>query len=196
MNCGIYQIRNERNGKRYVGSSCDFTRRWKEHRGALRSRRHYNPILSRAWEKYGAESFRFSALLVCDERDLLFYENRVIQGMNPEYNVATVAGTTRGIKYSDEARAKISKAMMGNKRAVGRATSEKQRAHLIGNKYGKGRIKSAAQLKAISVANKGNSYALGYKNTPEMRAAKSARMKALWASRKSDGLTGNLGSKT
>lgn len=192
MNCGIYQILNLSDGKRYVGSSSDMRRRWKDHLNALRRGGHHNNRLSRSWAKHGEASFQFQPLLYCSPSDLIFYEELAFSGLKPEYNAAPVAGSTRGISYSDEARQKISKAMMGNKRAVGRTTSEAQKSRMVGNKFGAGIVKSQAVRDKLSRIHKGNSYALGTKHTPESKAARSKMMKAQWAAKKLAGHSGRL----
>lgn len=56
---GIYKIVNIINGKYYVGSAKNFTKRWKDHRWELNSNKHNNAYLQHAWNKYGKENFKF-----------------------------------------------------------------------------------------------------------------------------------------
>jgi group I intron endonuclease len=60
---GIYKIVNKTNGKYYVGSSMDIRGkphgRFYQHNAHLKSNRHYNSHLQRAWNKYGEDCFEF-----------------------------------------------------------------------------------------------------------------------------------------
>ena len=62
----IYKIENTVNGKLYIGKAVSPKIRWSRHINALANRNHVNKHLQAAWEKYGAESFRFSVIEVCD----------------------------------------------------------------------------------------------------------------------------------
>jgi len=104
---GVYQIRNTINGKRYVGSAKLFKRRWDEHRRTLRSQKHHSRYLQAAWNKYGEDSFVFEPLLVCSAENMLFYEQRGIDYLNPEYNMSPTAGSTLGVPCSEEKKKKI-----------------------------------------------------------------------------------------
>lgn len=118
MNAGIYKIENMRNGKFYIGSAVDIKKRFGSHRNALRLNEHHNNYLQNAWNKYGEESFKFEVLLFCEEKNLLFYEQRVIDTCQTiddvfGYNVCPVAGNTLGVQHSIETKQKISEAMTG-----------------------------------------------------------------------------------
>lgn len=85
---GVYLITCRANGKRYVGSSTDMRRRWREHRHDLKSGRHSNPHLQNSWSKHGPDSFTFSALsFVKRAHALLWHEQRWIRALKPEFNV-------------------------------------------------------------------------------------------------------------
>jgi group I intron endonuclease len=113
---GIYKILNKVNGKPYIGSAIDFSKRWCEHKRLLRKDLHHNPHLQAAWNKYGEEAFEFSVierienptkeLLEIREQYWMDYYNSV----NPEigYNIAPKAGTSLGLKRSKESREKMS----------------------------------------------------------------------------------------
>lgn len=112
---GVYEILNTSNGKRYVGSAVSLPRRWLEHRSLLRKGKHHSRILQRAWGKYGEQAFEFSPLLVCAKTDLIFYEQRAMDTLRPEYNIAPTAGNCLGVKHSAETRARMSAANKGKK---------------------------------------------------------------------------------
>ncbi len=122
MTGGVYEIVHTATGRRYIGSAGSFARRWAEHRADLRRGDHNNPLLQRAWNKYGAAAFIFRPLLICAPRDLRDYEQRCLDGLKPEYNIATCAlAPFAGRKHTAESLAKIS---AGNK---GKIISPEQR---------------------------------------------------------------------
>ncbi len=91
----IYKITNTVNGKVYIGQTIqDPQIRFKAHayelnRGVKKNRKFQN-----AWNKYGEESFEFSVVLECDEKDLNEKEREYIQkydSFEHGYN-ATIGG--------------------------------------------------------------------------------------------------------
>ena len=68
---GIYQILNTQNGKFYVGHTRDFKRRQATHLCYLKRGDHHSPHLQNAWNKYGAESFKFQMIDPCDDETML-----------------------------------------------------------------------------------------------------------------------------
>lgn len=50
---GVYEIRNTLNNKRYIGSSINIYRRWRDHKRMLNLSVHPNKHLQSAWNKYG-----------------------------------------------------------------------------------------------------------------------------------------------
>jgi len=113
MNCGIYQIENTIDGKRYIGSTIDLERRFIEHVDSLQKENHANRYLQRAWLKYGENSFKFSILLYCSKENLLFYEQRALDVINSLYNICPIAGSKLGTIYSEESKRRISEAKKG-----------------------------------------------------------------------------------
>lgn len=168
---GVYVIRNTVNGKRYIGSTSSFHRRWTEHRKKLKKGKHENSIVQRAWDKYGADAFEFRPLLICAVKDLLFYEQRCLDGMKPEYNILPNAGTARGRTYPPEYGAAISARLKGKK--LGPFT-EHHRRRIADALRGKKRPAFSPEwIAKLSAATKGR------KKTPEqIRAAAIARAKA------------------
>lgn len=113
LDTGVYQVLNLKDGKSYVGSAISMTRRFRQHRSALAKGRRANRRLLNAWRKYGAEFFQFRVLLYCNKDDLLFYEQLVIDGLKPEYNIRLDAGSNLGIVLSAETRRRISEVQKG-----------------------------------------------------------------------------------
>jgi group I intron endonuclease len=100
---GIYTIVNKTNGKKYIGSTIDFCKRWKGHVDALKKQCHHSILLQRAWNKYSEESFSFEVIEeIIDKSRLLEREQHYLDTLEPEYNVCKVAGNCLGRRFSEE----------------------------------------------------------------------------------------------
>lgn len=182
----IYKIRNLINGKFYVGSSVDVRVRFQTHRRNLRKGKHHCQPLQRAWDKYGEECFKFEVVeKVATPDDLFTAENRWLDEHHGKpycYNLSKCADAfMRGMKFSDEHKAKISAAVTGNKSSKGyKRTPEeceiiRQRAR--GRKNFLGRKHTEESKAKMSEASKGKQRRLGHTNSPEHRARISAANK-------------------
>jgi group I intron endonuclease len=193
---GIYAISHIQSGKLYIGSAVNISKRKSVHVANLRTGKHHSIKLQRAWNKYGEESFEFKTLLVCDKKDLLFYEQRLIDGydvVNAGYNVCPTAGSCIGVKQTAEDRAKKSAAMKGNKSSIGVKQSPehiaKRVAAHLGRKHSEesrakmsaahsGVSLSEAHRAAISKGLIGNKYGVGRKPSAESIAKRLETLKA------------------
>jgi len=90
MISGIYKIKNIVDEKYYIGSSKNINRRWDKHRWRLRSNKHENIILQRAWNKYGEENFIFEIVEECETYMLLELEQKYLN-LDPQYNIGVTA---------------------------------------------------------------------------------------------------------
>lgn len=106
MTCGIYQIVNKLNGKRYVGSSVNVEVRWQTHRRELRKGTHHAQHLQRSWNKHGEESFNLEVILECDPEMLIQEEQKELDS-GFDYNSSPTAGSPLGFKFSDESRERV-----------------------------------------------------------------------------------------
>ena len=152
-NTGIYAIRNVTNDKRYIGSASSLKAREREHFRSLGRGRHHSIALQRAWNMYGAEAFVFERILYCDRHNLLMYEQALIDGLRPEYNIAPVAGSQLGYRHTDQTRQKMSVARRRNPSSPRKGmthTDEAKRKISVAKRgvklgpYSKGRIENAA----------------------------------------------------
>lgn len=147
---GVYRILNSTNGRSYIGSAVDVRGRCRDHESNLFCLTHSNSKLQRAWNKYGPAAFTFSVLLVCEKHDLIFYEQRCIDGFNSVvvgYNIAPVAGNMLGFKHSEETKEKIRQVRIGAK------ATEKAKANM--SEYQRGRsIESRAKASASNTGRK------------------------------------------
>lgn len=89
---GIYGIQNKINGKIYIGKTgMNFGDRWDSHKSLLRSGKHFNQHLQRAWNKYGEENFEFIVIEDCaveelDDKERYYIE--LYRKNNLSYNLA------------------------------------------------------------------------------------------------------------
>jgi len=181
--CGIYRITNIVNGKFYIGSSVNFCKRWSRHRKDLERGIHRNKHLQASWDKYGAEKFKFELIEELPTEMLLDAEQWYLTNTyccDPEYgyNFSKFAGGgMRGRKLSDEHKAKLLAANLGNKYRLGQ--------------------KASAETKAkIGLASRGNTYCLGYKHSEETKAKRRGRKTSEATKKKlSEALRGREGKK-
>lgn len=117
---GIYQIRNLKNNKIYIGSASKLNERKQSHFFNLNHNKHHNTHLQSAYNLYGKENFVFEVLIYA-ERDLnylLYLEEKTIavfDATNPEkgYNIKKIPSSSLGIKASSETKLKLSISHMG-----------------------------------------------------------------------------------
>lgn len=134
MKAGIYEIVNTINQKRYIGSSVNLYRRWQKHAWELNRKEHRNKHMQAAWSHYGSGAFKFRTILICARKHLIDYEQRCLDGLKPEYNVAPTAGAAPyGMVVSEATRAKISANRIGHK--VSAETRQKISAACLGYKH-------------------------------------------------------------
>lgn len=115
INTGVYQIKNLKTGKVYIGSAASqfgFAKRWDIHKSNLRLHKHCNQYLQRAWNKYGVSCFVFEILELCEPeqcigREQYYLDTCLFANYNDErfyklgYNICRVAGNTYRINIGD-----------------------------------------------------------------------------------------------
>ncbi len=99
--CGIYRIKNELNGKVYIGQSKRIFGRWNEHlrssfpeKWAVETKRDQDLPLHRSIRKYGIENFSFAILEICSPEKLNDKEKEYIKKYESDlcdkgYNLAS-----------------------------------------------------------------------------------------------------------
>jgi predicted DNA-binding protein YlxM (UPF0122 family) len=105
MEGGVYKIVNKSNNKIYVGSTKDFVKRFKSHKYSLNSSAHSSQKLQRAWDKYGKDAFEFQKILCCDTKNLMYYEQQVLdfyKAATKGYNICGKAYSREGVPHSKE----------------------------------------------------------------------------------------------
>lgn len=81
--CGVYKITNMVNGKFYIGSSNNIKNRWNQHQKSLDEGVHGNAYLQNAWNKYGAENFKFEIVEECAPEVQFEREQFYLNKLNP-----------------------------------------------------------------------------------------------------------------
>jgi group I intron endonuclease len=114
---GIYCITNLVNGKCYIGSAVSIRRRWDLHLSDLRNNRHHSPILQKSFNKHGEKSFCIEVLARCSKSDLIYFEQKCLDLLKPEYNICKTAGSCLGSKQSEETKEKRAQKHRGQKRS-------------------------------------------------------------------------------
>jgi group I intron endonuclease len=173
-NCGIYQIRNLITNDLYIGQSNHLHVRETSHFWELKRGTHHSIHLQNAFNKYGKENFVFEILLICESFELTYYEQKLVNTLNPSYNICKecinsikgiklpedtklkIGNANRGRHLSEEARLKMSVAAK-NRAPMSQKTKEKVIFAL------KNRIRKEETFKKISVAR------LGHKVSKETR---------------------------
>lgn len=111
---GIYKILNIITRDYYLGSACNIARRFYEHRRELIRNIHDSCHLQNAWNKYGEQAFELSVVLLCDIENLLYYEDVLLKGLKPAYNIATDAfAPMQGRQHTEESRRTMSEKQRG-----------------------------------------------------------------------------------
>ena len=102
----IYLITNKLNGKHYVGQTIrkDIRYRWNQHR----SNKSGDTIISRAYNKYGIENFKFQIICICFDEDCDKYEMEYIKKYNSlSPNGYNLREGGKNSHHSDETKKKI-----------------------------------------------------------------------------------------
>lgn len=152
---GIYKITNKVNSKVYYGSAAmSFKKRWALHEWQLNNNKHENRHLQGAWNKYGADAFEFSIIMLCDSKNCLYYEqlflDKYFDNCMNCYNICSNAISALGIKRSAETKQKLSDALTGRQHSE--LTIEKMRLANMGRKSASNDNK--AMPAGVKIANK------------------------------------------
>jgi len=115
MKSGIYQIKNLKNNKIYIGSSVDIRNRWRNHLFWLRNNRHYNSHLQRSFNKYGEKYFEFKVLELVIKKNLIKHEQFYLNKFNPKFNIDKFAGSNLGFQHSIKTKGQIRNSLIGVK---------------------------------------------------------------------------------
>lgn len=116
---GIYMIVCTGNDMFYVGSAVNMRSRWMQHLRELKRGNHANKRMQGAFKKYGENAFFSAAVeIVGDKKELICVEQRWIDAtcaVSSGFNICRTAGSTLGLKASEETKAKMSASHKGRK---------------------------------------------------------------------------------
>lgn len=125
-NSGVYQIRNLLNGKIYVGSTYNLTKREYKHFYDLDNNIHSNKHLQYAFNKYKEESFVFEVLEYIGkvknadkfrecliDREQYWIDILDVCNLDKGYNINKNAYSCLGVKRSEETKQKMSEIKKG-----------------------------------------------------------------------------------
>jgi group I intron endonuclease len=158
----IYSIKNTLTDKFYIGSAINFDSRKNQHLSQLRNNTHGNFKLQKSFNKYGESSFLFNILEhVIDVNLLIKREQYYIDTLLPFFNIAKIAGSSLGIKRTNEFKKKIGL----TKNRLGKLASDETRKNIsIAQKK---RFENTEEKKRMSLISKGNTFFKGKKHRKE-----------------------------
>lgn len=149
LQSGVYKITNLVNNKIYIGSSCKLKNRKREHFYGLKSNKHGNPRLQNSYNKYGEDNFSFEIIETCDLDSLLIREQYYIDILDPFFNICKVAGSTLGVRPSEESKAKLRASL----RAINHAPSDEARRKALEVTKGRKLPKESLEKRLETMSN-------------------------------------------
>lgn len=150
---GIYVITSSINGKIYIGSASNLLLRKEQHFSKLEKGKHENIHLLNHYNKHGIDSLWFGIIEFCPKEKLIEIEQWYIDNWKPEFNILKIAGSTLGLKWTDEGKERSSKAKTGIKNPAYGIPKTKEMKERISNTL-KGRIFSEETRRKISESHK------------------------------------------
>ncbi len=101
---GVYCITNSVNGKIYIGSTTtNFRHRFLQYKSGFLRELDNQPLLYRAFRKYGFDNFLFEILCVTSKEDSLIMEQFYID-KGTDYNMCMIAGSLSGLLHSSNSK--------------------------------------------------------------------------------------------
>ena len=129
---GIYAIKNNDNGKIYIGQSKDLSHRKSTHLYDLKNNRHHNEAMQADYNK-NPDAFVFEILCKCGADDLDDLEKYYIQkfkSTDAKYGYNLDGGGLKNFTCSESTRKKRSNIQKGNKNMRGIKLSEEWKRHI------------------------------------------------------------------
>jgi len=106
---GVYCITNTINNKIYIGSTTtNFRHRYLQYCSGFKRKLDNQPILYKAFNKYGFENFTFELVCICNKENTLAMEQFYID-KGVDYNSCLIAGSLSGLKHSKNSKTKTVK---------------------------------------------------------------------------------------
>lgn len=107
---GIYRFVNILNGRSYVGSSVDLTRRFRDYLSSEWLNKELlknKSFIYKALLKNGYSNFRLEILEYCDKADCVSREQYYMDTLRPFYNICSKAGSSLGRLTTNATRLKL-----------------------------------------------------------------------------------------
>ena len=137
----IYAITNTKTGRYYVGRTCNFNKRKRDHFADLRNGKHSSPKLQASYNKHGERCFNMVALChgLGHDEAVELEQKMLDRHYNTLYNCnRSASGLAAGTKMSEETKRKMSKAQKGkNNPRYGKPVTEETRRKISEAKKGK-----------------------------------------------------------
>lgn len=175
---GVYKITNTLcpEEKYYIGYSCDIHHRWSIHRSTLKTNKHCNILMQRAYNKYGPDCFTYEILQECDTEyeakniELSYLEDLTIR--NKLYNLHYNNSGGDLLTYHPNKNEIIEKIKFTLNEKISKMSKEERQKKWgkPGEKngmYGKTHTDEVKQL--YSTIHRGNTYNLGRKASQETK---------------------------
>ena len=164
---GVYEIRNTLNDKVYIGSSISVNKRMAAHRNHLARGAHSSAHLQASWDKSGAGAFQFKQLITCAPKDLLFYEQLIMDGFKANqrefgYNTRLVVESCAGLKLSAVHKAKIAASVPRGESHQYFGVGLCAKAYQVAADLKRGKPMPAEQRAKISVSSRGKKKHAGF----------------------------------
>ena len=100
---GIYKWTNKLNGKSYIGSSVNLSKRLSNYYNyTFISKPQHNMLIYKALLKHGYSNFSLEILEYCNPNNVIEREQYYLDLLKPEYNVLPRAGSSLGYKHTEE----------------------------------------------------------------------------------------------
>lgn len=109
---GIYRWTNKLSHKTYVGSAIDLTRRFRSYFSLAfleKELRYGNSVICSSLLKYGYSEFSLEILEYCEKEELIVREQYYLDNLKPEYNILTIARSSKGFKHSQMTKTLLSR---------------------------------------------------------------------------------------
>lgn len=99
---GVYRITNVVTSEIYIGGSVNIRNRCSKHVGDLKRGVHHSKYLQRSFNIHGEDSFVIDCMVICEESEILKFEELYIQDLKPAYNsVMTPTNPGKHFKTKD-----------------------------------------------------------------------------------------------
>lgn len=127
---GVYKWTNLTNGKSYVGSSVNLSRRLAQYYNInILTKYRHNSRIHKGILKYGYSNFKLDILEYCDRKDTINREQYYMDTFKPEYNILKFAGSNIGFVHSSETIEKIRMKKLGSKHTIETLANMMGRTH-------------------------------------------------------------------